>query len=47
MAVTTVAQLAAELNRCPRKRLGWRNPAEALDQLLSDPQDPPSVAMTG
>jgi IS30 family transposase len=39
--------VAAELNRRPRKRLGWRTPAEALDQLLSDPQDPPSVALTG
>jgi IS30 family transposase len=42
-----LAFVAAELNRRPRKRLGWRNPAEALDQLLSDPQDPPSVALTG
>jgi IS30 family transposase len=39
--------VAAELNRRPRKRLGWRTPAEALDQLLSNPQDPPSVALTG
>jgi IS30 family transposase len=39
--------VAAELNRRPRKRLGWRSPAEALDQLLSDPQDPPTVALTG
>jgi transposase, IS30 family len=39
--------VAAELNRRPRKRLGWRSPAEALDQLLSDLQDPPSVALTG
>ena len=39
--------VAAELNRRPRKRLGWRSPAEALDQILSNPQDPPSVALTG
>jgi IS30 family transposase len=28
--------VAGELNRRPRKRLGWRTPAEALDQVLSD-----------
>jgi transposase, IS30 family len=39
--------VAAELNRRPRKRLGWRSPAEALDQLLSHLQDPLSVALTG
>lgn len=39
--------VAAEMNNRPRKRLGWRTPAEALDQLLSDQQNPPSVAMTG
>jgi transposase, IS30 family len=39
--------VAAELNNRPRKRLGWRTPAEALDQLLSNPTNPPSVAMTG
>ncbi len=39
--------VAAELNRRPRKRLSWRSPAEALDQLLSIPEDPPSVALTG
>ena len=30
-------QVAAELNGRPRKRLGWRTPAEELDRLLSDP----------
>jgi IS30 family transposase len=30
-------QVAAELNARPRKRLGWRTPAEQLDRLLSDP----------
>lgn len=39
--------VASELNRRPRKRLAWRTPAEALDQLLSDPQDPLRVALTG
>lgn len=38
--------VAAQLNRRPRKRLAWRTPAEALDQLLSDPQEP-TVALTG
>ncbi|WP_396883212.1 IS30 family transposase [Mycobacterium sp. SMC-4] len=30
-------QVAAELNSRPRKRHGWRTPAEELDRLLSDP----------
>jgi len=30
-------QVAAELNARPRKRLGWRTPAEELNRLLSDP----------
>ena len=38
--------VAAELNSRPRKRLGWRTPAEALDKLLSDQSDPPAVAPT-
>ncbi|MCV6985869.1 IS30 family transposase [Mycobacterium shinjukuense] len=29
--------VAAELNARPRKRLGWRTPAEELHRLLSDP----------
>jgi transposase, IS30 family len=36
--------VAAELNSRPRKTLGWRTPAQALDQLLSQPQ---AVATTG
>ena len=32
--------VAAELNNRPRKRLGWKTPAEALDKLLSNPTDP-------
>ncbi len=39
--------VAAELNNRPRKRLNWRTPAEALDQLLCEPFNPPGVAMTG
>jgi IS30 family transposase len=29
--------VAAELNNRPRKRLGWKSPAEELDRLLSQP----------
>jgi transposase, IS30 family len=39
--------VAAELNSRPRKRLGWKTPAEALDELLSEPFKPPSVALAG
>ena len=39
--------VAAELNNRPRKRLGWKTPAETLDELLSDPTNPSAVAMTG
>ena len=31
--------VAAKLNNRPRKRHGWRTPAEVLNQLLSHPQD--------
>ncbi|MFI2284785.1 IS30 family transposase, partial [Nocardia beijingensis] len=38
--------VAAELNNRPRKRLGWRSPAEAPEQLLSEPDsNPPGVAL--
>jgi IS30 family transposase len=40
-------QVATELNNRPRKTLNWRTPAEALDALLSEPFNPPGVAMTG
>jgi transposase, IS30 family len=39
--------VAMQLNRRPRKTLAWKTPAEALDQLLSQPSDPPGVAQTG
>jgi len=39
--------VAAELNNRPRKRLGWKTPAEALAKLLSDPTGPTGVAVTG
>jgi IS30 family transposase len=38
--------IATELNGRPRKTLNWRTPAEALDQLLSNPSNPPGVATT-
>lgn len=38
--------VAAELNSRPRKRLGWKTPAEVLDMLLSEPVNPPGVALT-
>jgi transposase, IS30 family len=39
--------VAAELNNRPRETLGWDTPAEKLDQLLSQPFNPPGVALTG
>jgi IS30 family transposase len=40
-------QVATELNNRPRKTLEWRTPAEALDALLSNPSNPPGVALAG
>ena len=39
--------VARKLNNRPRKRLGFKTPAEALDELLSQPTDPHGVASTG
>jgi transposase, IS30 family len=39
--------VARKLNTRPRKTLGWKTPAQALDELLSQPQQPPGVALTG
>ncbi len=41
-----LAHVAAKLNNRPRKRLNWQTPAEALDQLLSQPPDQAAVAST-
>jgi IS30 family transposase len=38
--------VAQKLNTRPRKRHAWKKPAEVLDQLLSEPLNPPRVAMT-
>jgi IS30 family transposase len=38
--------VATQLNTRPRKTLGWKKPAEVLDELLSNPPKPPTVAST-
>ena len=41
-----LAEVADKLNNRPRKRLNWKNPAEALDELLSNPPNQATVAST-
>lgn len=43
---TLLDNIAAQLNRRPRKTLDWRTPAEALAALLSGRSGPPGVATT-
>jgi IS30 family transposase len=38
--------IATKLNRRPRETLGFKTPAEALDVLLSNPSNPPTIAST-
>jgi len=38
--------VAAQMNRRPRKTLGWRRPAEALGRLFSTTSEQPGVALT-
>jgi IS30 family transposase len=38
--------VASKLNRRPRQTLSWKTPAQALDELLSNPFNPPAVAST-
>jgi transposase, IS30 family len=42
----TLENVAAELNRRPRKRHGYRTPAEVLAELISKPTNQTGVALT-
>ena len=42
-----LAFVAAQMNRRPRKTLGWNSPTKALTRLLSNHPNPASVASTG
>ena len=44
-SVDALAAVAATLNGRPRKTLGWRTPAEALDELMKSVHT--AVATTG
>ena len=44
---TTSTTSPANSTTGPARRLDWQTPAEALDKLLSEPINPPGVAMTG
>ena len=39
--------VSSQMNRRPRKTLGWATPAKALNRLLSEPLNPEGAASTG
>ena len=45
-SVEHLAAVAVELNGRPRETLDWKTPAEALNQLLSEPFNTNGVAST-
>jgi transposase, IS30 family len=46
-AADYLTHVAEKLNNRPRETLHWATPTEAINALLSDPEKPPGVAMTG